>query len=243
MVHMLLHACSFLLYACSFLLYTCSFLLHACPSPFALCMLLSLLHACSYRCSMHAPLAAPCTRTFAPTCCITPLHSPLRIGLPCVGQSDQRTAATSSSVLRKPTHNSSLRDFRWCSLSPDHPAPLQRSFPSDKASASSRRPEFQPGTGGRVYSACAVCLGHHPHRVINCTAMMLWDGSLPALSTRSNKILVIRDGRALCADWQCASGCPTTRNDNRHICSGCASTAHGAQECPQAQKVSSSNSL
>ena len=198
---------------------------------------------------MHAPLVVPYAftfafvrLTFAHACYITPLHFPCWIGGPCVDQSDQRTAAASSSTLRKPAHNS-LRDFRRRSLSPDRPAPSQRSLPFDKASASSRRPEFQPGTGGRVYSACAVCLGRHPHRVIDCTATTLWDGSLPALSTRSNKVLVMRDGRALCADWQRSSGCPTARHDNRHICSGCASTAHGAQECPRAQKVSGSNSL
>ena len=208
-------ACSSLLPACSFCCLHAPFcdthaplLLYACSS-LAPCMLLL--------CSWHAP----------PPCCS--LHAPW---LPCVDQSDQRTAAASMSSLRRSSHNSLQRDFRRRSLSPDRLAPLQRSFPPVKAAASSRRPDFQAGTGGRVYSACAVCLGRHPHKVIDCTAAMLWDNSLPTLATRSNKVLVMRDSRALCADWQRAAGCPTSRHDNCHICSGCASTSHGSQECP-----------
>ena len=221
------HAPHTMLLACSFFA-PCMLLYCSTHAPFALCMLLPVIDSC-----MLLSFALP-PSSFSLSC--LPGHSH-------IGQSDQRSTAASTSVLRKPSHNMSHRDFQRRSLSPECPSPLQRALPSDKASSSSRRPYFQAGTGGRVYSACAVCLGRHPHKVIDCAATMLWDNTLPALATHSNKVLVMQDRRALCADWQCASGCPTSHHDNRHICSGCASTSHGAQECPRAQKSSGSNTL
>ena len=98
-------------------------------------------------------------------------------------------------------------------------------------------------TVGRVFSACAVCLGRHPHKVVDCTEVNLWDNSYPSCAIRSNKALTMRDGRSVCSDWQRVSGCPSSTHDFRHICSGCASPSHGAQGCPRAQKSPSSNSL
>lgn len=131
---------------------------------------------------------------------------------------------------RRPTQ--ATRDSNRRSLSPERfpkPAPLDR--------PPHRNPDFPASTSGRVYSACAVCLGRHPHKIVECSAPTIWDKSLPTLALRSNKILSLRDGRPICADWQRSSGCSSSRHDNRHICSGCASPSHGAQECPRAQKT------
>ena len=111
------------------------------------------------------------------------------------------------------------RDLRRRLLSPERPH-LPTSDTKFDPSLKNLRPDFQAGTAGRVYSACAVCLGRHPHRIVECAVPMLWDNSLPSLALRSNKILSMQDGRAVCAEWQRVSGCPSSRHDNRYICSG-----------------------
>ncbi|KIK45149.1 hypothetical protein CY34DRAFT_78444, partial [Suillus luteus UH-Slu-Lm8-n1] len=90
---------------------------------------------------------------------------------------------------------------------------------------------------GNVLSACTVCLGRHPHRVVECKATKTWDEAFDSLCMRSNKSLTMRDGRQICSDWQRASGCDNTTHDCRHICSGCAASTHRAQMCPRAQKA------
>jgi len=153
-------------------------------------------------------------------------------------RSDQRSADHSSSQRRPPSQ------FRRRSLSPVRPFSIRKTSPPDvKPSITPQRMDFQAGAGGRVYSACAVCLGRHPHRIVECEAKMLWDSSHPSLAIRSNKILAMRDGRPICGDWQRVSSCPSSRHDNRHICSGCASSSHGAQNCSRAQKIPGSHSL
>ena len=212
----------------------------------------TLLLACPHLlCSMHAlpPLLHACFTLLCscmPLCAIGMLHpgapAPHMLYLPhrCA-QSDQRILGASSSQRRVPSL--SQRDYRRRSVSPERPSSQQRPPPYEKASAPGRRPDFQASTGGRVYSACAVCLGRHPHKIVECAATMLWDNSLPSLALRSNKVLTMRDGRSVCADWQRVSGCPSARHDTRHICSGCASSSHGAQDCARAQKTVSSNSI
>jgi hypothetical protein len=127
------------------------------------------------------------------------------------------------------------------SLSPDRPSSSSRHPPSGGPPL--KKPEFPTGTSGRVLSACAVCLGRHPHKIIDCSAPSIWDKSVPTLASRTNKLLSMRDGRPVCADWQRYSGCSSSRHDNRHICSGCAATSHGAQDCPRAQKAPGPHSL
>ena len=152
---------------------------------------------------------------------------------------------SSSNHQRKPPYHQNQRNFRQRSLSPDHPPPSKpRLSPPDKPSTSTRRADFQEGTAGRVYSTCAICLGCHPHKIVECNSTMLWDNSFPSLATHSNKLLTMWDGsKFVCTDWQCTSSCSTSRHDSRHFCSGCASPSHGAQEFPRAQKVLSTHSL
>ncbi|KAG2153401.1 hypothetical protein DEU56DRAFT_726833, partial [Suillus clintonianus] len=85
---------------------------------------------------------------------------------------------------------------------------------------------------------CAVCLGRHTHNFITCAADHLWDNSHPTVSTRVNKALLLRsNNKPLCVDWQRPRGCSQRSHDERHLCAGCLSPAHGSQYCPRAQKV------
>lgn len=84
---------------------------------------------------------------------------------------------------------------------------------------------------------CAVCLGRNPHRTIQCTKTLTWDGKHDTIAERINKALWTKDGKQLCTAWQRDEGCDSTRHDSRHVCSGCGATTHGAQHCPRAQKI------
>ena len=197
------------------------------------------------RCSMHAhtlPHARPLIAPRMPIRCYmhaqscsrgTP-HAQHPSPSPLPNQSEQRVIGSASSSQRKLTHREPSRR----SFSPDRPP---RAHASDRSA--NKNPDFPTGTSGRVFSACAVCLGRHPHKIIDCSATTIWDKSVPTLALRSNKILSLRDGRPICADWQRSAGCSSSRHDNRHLCSGCCSPSHGAQDCPRAQKASSANSL
>jgi len=141
-----------------------------------------------------------------------------------------------NSIPRQKTGNqSSSREPRHRSASPDHHN-TGKQHHTDRSS-SSKKPLFQAGTSGRVYSACAICLGHHPHKIIDCNVPTLWDKSLPTLALQTNKALSMRDGKLICADWQRVAGCTSSCHDNHHICSGCTLSSHGAQDCPRAEKV------
>ena len=157
-----------------------------------------------------------------------------------LAQSDQRTAGPSSSATRR---HLPQQEFRRRSLSPERSRHQRRPSSADRPAGSGRKPDFQSSTSGRALSACAVCLGRHPHKIVDCTSSRLWDNSQPALAIRSNKVLSMRDGKPICGEWQRAAGCHNTSHDFRHICSGCTSSSHGAQECPRAQKIASANSL
>jgi hypothetical protein len=92
----------------------------------------------------------------------------------------------------------------------------------------------------RDLSACALCLGRHPHRVSECRATQTWDGKT-TYCTRDHKGQLINPrSQTLCLDWQRPRGC--TRGDHaaRHKCSGCRSKSHGAQTCPCADPPSAS---
>ncbi|KAG2107915.1 uncharacterized protein F5147DRAFT_531331, partial [Suillus discolor] len=83
---------------------------------------------------------------------------------------------------------------------------------------------------------CAVCLGRHNHKFIECSAEWLWDGTMLTVATWTNKQLLLRSSeKPLCVDWQRAR-CISQSHDDHHVCSGCLSTSHGAQNCSRAQK-------
>jgi hypothetical protein len=130
----------------------------------------------------------------------------------------------------------------------DSPAPVataSRPLSSRSVRTTSTGAGFQASTHGpRSPPVCAVCLGSHAHSFIDCTAERIWDNSYPALSTHTNKHLLLRSsGKSLCVDWQRGRGCNNRSHDDRHICAGCLSTTHGAQGCTRAQAVPPSHSI
>jgi hypothetical protein len=115
------------------------------------------------------------------------------------------------------------------------PSTIQKNTRLDK----SARPAsgFSNGAHGqRSPAVCAVCLGRNNHSFIECSATRIWDNSLPSASKRINRQLLIRStDKPLCVDWQRGKACTTRSHDERHLCSGCLSTSHGAQHCTRAQ--------
>ncbi|KAG1851636.1 hypothetical protein DFJ58DRAFT_661505, partial [Suillus subalutaceus] len=84
---------------------------------------------------------------------------------------------------------------------------------------------------------CAVCLGRHPYKIIECKATKTWDNVSDTLCIRVGKVLTMRDSCPICSDWQRVSGCRETSHDCQHFCSGCAASSHGVQACSRAQKT------
>jgi hypothetical protein len=106
----------------------------------------------------------------------------------------------------------------------------------------SRRPRkdkgefFQSGADPRG-GVCAACLGRREHPFIRCEGRKLWDGSNSASRKDESGTLVSTDGLPICYNWQLPRGCQSAMHSNRHRCSGCGKTGHGAQACPRAEKA------
>jgi hypothetical protein len=97
---------------------------------------------------------------------------------------------------------------------------------------------FRENAARGPLSVCSICLGRNPHRINQCTAPMLWDGSGPAARRNEGNHIIAADGTTLCSDWQRPGSCIRRDHDARHRCSGC-DGAHegGAQSCPRAQRI------
>lgn len=95
---------------------------------------------------------------------------------------------------------------------------------------------------GEELPICAVCLGRHPHRIIECTVLKTWNQKFDTFARRENKALLAKDGRRLCTKWQQPSGCQEG-HVNHHVCSGCGSPVHGASRCSRAQRAHGTNPL
>ena len=135
-----------------------------------------------------------------------------------------------------------LPRMRRRSLSP----PQNPGFPPDRGEWRSRdnarapkrdRPEvFQSGAGPRG-GVCAVCLGRHEHTFAKCDKTKLWNGSPCGVRKNEQGRLVAPDGLILCFDWQLPKGCGASGHAERHKCSGCGKSDHGAQGCTRAEKA------
>ncbi|KAF8351021.1 hypothetical protein F5887DRAFT_935570 [Amanita rubescens] len=91
-------------------------------------------------------------------------------------------------------------------------------------------------TRKRPLTACAVCLGWHPHKISECRAVTLWNGKAAARCTKDDEGQLIDPHRKpICLDWQRTTGCHRGSHPDQHQCSGCGSSRHGAQRCPLAQ--------
>lgn len=86
-------------------------------------------------------------------------------------------------------------------------------------------------------SACTLCLGRHPHNIARCDATSLWDGTATFCKWNDKGRLLHRDGTVLCSEWQLPRGCKSSSHTQAHLCSGCGSSSHGAQDCSRAQKA------
>ncbi|KAG1720825.1 uncharacterized protein EDB91DRAFT_1064673 [Suillus paluster] len=95
----------------------------------------------------------------------------------------------------------------------------------------------------RPLPCCAVCLGHNPHRTIECVATHTRDKQHESFMERIRKGLWTKDRKQLCTAWQREEGCMVPCHDARHICSGCGASSHGAQKCPRAQKAEPTNAV
>lgn len=130
------------------------------------------------------------------------------------------------------------------------PSPKRKRSPSPERSTARTKYTHSPkedssnSANRKAYAACAVCLGRHKHNILECKAETTWSGSYPTVSKRVDKELLLQSNSApLCVDWQLSRGCHIACHYNRHLCSGCTSSSHGAQRCPRAQKLPSAHSL
>ncbi|KAG2747087.1 hypothetical protein P692DRAFT_20736691, partial [Suillus brevipes Sb2] len=120
------------------------------------------------------------------------------------------------------------------------------SAPRNTRVSTSNRSGFQGSAHStRSPAVCTVCLGRNSHSFIECTAERLWDSAFPAVATRrNNKQLLLRSSdKPLCVDWQHVGSCSSSSHNERHVCSGCLATTHGAQNCPRAQAITSNHTV
>ena len=112
----------------------------------------------------------------------------------------------------------------------------RRRWDSNCALKRSRPEVFQSGTASHG-GVCAVCLGCHDHSFAKCEEPKLWDGSANASRKGEQGVLVAANGLPLCFNWQIPRGCNSVSHPDRHSCSGCGRTNHGAQGCSRVQKT------
>jgi hypothetical protein len=121
-------------------------------------------------------------------------------------------------------------------------SPSRHQTDSRQQSYSSKRPRrdkqgfFRAGADSRG-EVCATCLGRHEHPFVKCDGHELWDGSPGSIRKSGNGRPVDPNGNPLCLDWQRLKGCQSSSHSERHRCSGCGKSSHGAQACPRAEKA------
>lgn len=98
---------------------------------------------------------------------------------------------------------------------------------------------FPTSAAKKTHLTCAICLKQHQHDVLNFNESLTWDQQHPTVSkcTENQNFLLKKGDISLCANWQCLWGCTNTRHDSKHVCSGCGSSAHGAQKCIKCRKL------
>ncbi|KAG6904885.1 hypothetical protein DXG01_006458, partial [Tephrocybe rancida] len=119
------------------------------------------------------------------------------------------------------------------------PTPASAQLPARRTSgpAKAQGEVFGSGTGMDGPSACVVCLGRNHHNISKCNSKLLHDGTQARCRQNERGRLVNPKGLILCSDWQRPQGCNSTSSIHIHKCSGCGRKNHGAQACPQTQKL------
>lgn len=87
---------------------------------------------------------------------------------------------------------------------------------------------------------CHRCLGRDKHDIRRCSRTSLWNGKKDVLCGWNAKgyleiLAGLFAGLELCAEWQRPNGCTSRKHSEKHRCSGCASTNHGADGCPEGE--------
>ncbi|KAI0037963.1 hypothetical protein FA95DRAFT_1506252 [Auriscalpium vulgare] len=82
-----------------------------------------------------------------------------------------------------------------------------------------------------------MCLGRDQHDVGHCNRARLWDDSRATRCTRNARDRLAVGDTEICLAWQLPNGCQSTNHLERHACSGCGDTSHGANGCPLAQEA------
>lgn len=94
---------------------------------------------------------------------------------------------------------------------------------------------FRGSTDSRPSGVCASCLGCHKWSYATCNTSTLWNRQKGKARKNSQGRLVTADGLILCFDWQLPAGCQMSSHPEKHRCSGCGKSNHGAQSCPLAE--------
>ena len=92
---------------------------------------------------------------------------------------------------------------------------------------------FLMGSDTHSPAVCILCLGKHPNPA-KCTEKQTWDGKLTHCQHSSNGCLITSKNKSICMDFNFWRGCQQ-EGSHLHKCSGCSSSLHGANKCPQAQ--------
>lgn len=114
--------------------------------------------------------------------------------------------------------------------------------PSRKSS--NNQQSFPSSTGQSGPAACALCLGRFRHNIHKCTSEFLWDKRTKTRCCRNTEGHITNpEGRELCYDWQRPRGCSSSSQSHVHECSGCGAKDHGAQDCPQGERIQSTHAV
>ena len=113
----------------------------------------------------------------------------------------------------------------------------QRDASSRKLASRGEGPFFRSCTGTAPSGICAVCLGRYEHNFSKCNSSKLWDGTKGWARKNEQGRLATPEGLVLCFDWQLPKACTSTAHTEKHLCSGCGDSKHGAQKCPRGEKA------
>ena len=158
-----------------------------------------------------------------------------------------------NSPYKRSRRQSTPSDRRSKSLSParrrnDSPRKRQRSKSPRQAKrqrdASTRKTGnreegsfFRNSTGSCPSGVCVVCLGRSEHDYRKCNSSKLWDGKKGWARRNEQGRLATPEGLVLCFNWQLPKMCASTAHVEKHLCSGCGESNHGAQKCPRAERA------
>ncbi|KAJ3809889.1 hypothetical protein F5876DRAFT_42981, partial [Lentinula aff. lateritia] len=87
---------------------------------------------------------------------------------------------------------------------------------------------------------CHRCLGQDKHDIRHCSRTSIWNGKRGvACNWNKQGYLKIAKGTnaglELCANWQRPNGCTSCAHPEKHWCSGCTNSSHGASSCPDGE--------